>query len=46
MLVDCHVDAGAGRFTMGVTQLMTGKRGRVIIHPTSEEAPEDAPEEE
>jgi hypothetical protein len=31
---------------MGVTQLMTGKRGRVIIHPTTEDAPEDAPEEE
>jgi hypothetical protein len=41
MLVDCHVDAGAGRFTMGVAQLMTGKRGRVIIHPTTEDAPEE-----
>jgi hypothetical protein len=41
MLVDCHVDAGAGRFTMGVTQLMTGKRGRAIIHPTTEDATEE-----
>jgi hypothetical protein len=41
MLVDCHVDAVAGRFTMGVTQLITGKRGRAITHPTTEDEPEE-----